>query len=294
MKPVVLCLLLCAALSPVLAQKTQRSEGAYQLRMTGTALNEEEACRRCEELAMIEAIEKAFGRVVIQGNTSSLQNIQTGETVETTQVFNMIAETYVNGEWIKTLDESCERFTHEGEFWLRCSVKGVVQELEQARLDLVVKPLDCEELRCETFQFQDGESFYLYLQSPIDGYITIYLADAATAQRLLPYREMPATMINGVAVKADQPYILFSHDKDRLGLRGYIDEYELFAASPVDQNRLFVVFSREPLVKPALRAADGNMPMELVAEEFHRWLAHQKQYNRDIQVARVDLSIIRR
>ncbi|RMG65402.1 MAG: hypothetical protein D6722_15980 [Bacteroidetes bacterium] len=296
MKYALICLLaLLGSLSLAQAQKTRRSEGTHQLRLTDSDLTEAEACQQCQELAMIEAIEKAFGRVIVQGNTTSVENIQTGESVETTQIFNMIAETYVNGEWVRTLDESCERFTEGGEFWIKCQVKGVVRELTDPEIDLQTFPLDCEQANCRTEMFQDGESLYLYLKSPVDGYVTIYLADVHTAQRLLPYRNMPEAMVHGLPVKADEEYILFSRAAAAPAMRGYVDEYELFAGRPLDQNRLYIVYSAEPLVKPALyrarEASDYDMPLQLATEDLQKWLAKQRRYQEVIQVQRLDISI---
>lgn len=286
-----ICIALLVAPMGLSAQKVKKSSGTYQLSLTNSEFSEAEACQYCQELAMIEAIEKAFGRVVIQGNSTIIENTNTGESVETKQIFNMIAETYVNGDWVETLDESCERFVYKDEFWIKCSVKGKVQELIQPKIDIVIKPLDCESISCETEEFKDEESFYLYLKSPVDGYVTVYLSDPSTAQRLLPYREMPDGRFNAVAVKADEEYILFSQAYDALDLRGYVDEYEMYAGSEVDQNRLYVIYSKAPLVKPALYRESNDLPMQLAADEFQKWLAAQRRYNPDMQVARLDLTI---
>ena len=159
----------------------------------------------------------------------------------------------------------------------------------------MVKTLDCEDLTCETFEFRNDESFYLYLKSPIDGYVTIYLADNEVAQRLLPFAEMPSGMLNAVKVAADQEYILFSQEKDQLGLRGYIDEYQMYTEAESDQNRVFVIYSKEPLVKPALYEADEDeaveMPMQMELEEFQKWLAKNKRYNKQMEVVRKDILI---
>ena len=290
----IFCLLLLSG--PVLlSQKVKKSSGEYQVNLTDSDYSEQEACQVCMEMAMIEAIEKAFGRVVIQGNTTVIQNTNTGETVESAQLFNMIAETYVNGEWVKTLDESCDRFTSEGKFWVRCKVKGQVQEMSKPNINLEVKALDCEDLQCETTEFKDAESFFLYVKSPVDGYVTIYLSDPGTAQRLLPYSSMPKGQINAVPVRADKEYIFFSKRKDALNLRGYVDEYELYAASELDQNRIYVIYSPEPLTKPALyrdnTGVESEAPMQLEAKAFQRWLAEQRQFNQDMEVARLDISI---
>lgn len=276
-------------------QQLKKSTGTYQLNLTRSDLSEGQACQTCIELAMIEALEKQYGRVIIQGNTTVIENIQTGETVETEQVFNMIAETYVNGEWVETLDESCERFVYEEEFWIKCQVKGRVRELTQPKLDVVTKALTCLDPGCETFQYKDGAPLYLYVKSPVDGYLTVYLSDAEVSQRLLPYRKMPKGQLNAVKIKADEEYVLFSREKDQLNLRGYVDEYEMMAEDGVSQNRLYVIYSPKPLVKPALyrndTQVDSEMPLQLEFGDFQKWLARQRRYNEGMEVFRLDLSV---
>ncbi|TAE52029.1 MAG: hypothetical protein EAZ89_09170 [Bacteroidetes bacterium] len=292
MKLLISTLLTLLPLAGLVAQKSVRSEGEYQLNLTRSGYSEAEGCAYCQEMAMVQAIEKEFGTVVIQGNSTSLRNTQVNHEVQTEQVFNMIAETYVNGEWIKTLDESCERFTDGGEFWLRCQVKGVVSELKRPDIELNIKSLDCPELSCETFDFRDGEPLYLYLKSPKRGYISIYMADPKVAQRLLPYRQMPENLMEAVEIEGDKDYVFFSRQRDQLNLASYVDEYELFAETEADLSRIYVLFSEKPMGKPVLNeAARTDMPPELDPAEFQKWLARQRRHNPDLAVFRIDLSI---
>ncbi|RMG24272.1 MAG: hypothetical protein D6730_12980 [Bacteroidetes bacterium] len=288
------CMLLCI---PLQGQKVKKAQGEYQLRIDRTE-SEAEACERCLVQARINAIEKAFGTAVIQGNTTYVENTHTGEKTETVQVFNTIAETMVNGEWLRDLGEpTCEAFDYEGDRWLRCSIRGEIGKLEQPKIDFEIKALDCEQPRCETDRFKDGEDFFLYFKSPESGYLTIYLTDEHTAQRLLPYREMPDGLENAVQVKADQPYIFFSSRENALPIENYlVDEYELFVQEVQEQHRIYVIYSHEPLRKPALDPIhtdeSGNtMPRSLPSEEFHKWLAKSWRYNKGMQIARLDIII---
>jgi hypothetical protein len=296
MKRLYLFFLLLGALSLVWGQKTVKSTGEFQVKLTRD-MSEAEACEACLEQAMIQAIEKAFGRVLIQGNTTVIENVNTGETVETTQTFNMLAESYVNGNWIETLKEDCERFEYEGDLWVRCSVKGRVQELTQPEYDLKVMTLDCEDPACQTDRFVNGEPLYLFFKAPVDGYLTVYIGDPSVTQRLLPYSRMPQGMVNALPVEADEEYILFSQDQDPFDLGYYVDEYEMYTANANDQNRLYVIFSREPLVKPSLYAGKDPggdnmaMPTQLSPEDFQTWLAKQRRYNPDIRVQTMDIVI---
>lgn len=281
----------------VFGQKVKKATGEYQLRLERSD-SETDACERCLVQARINAIEKAFGTAVIQGNTTYVENTNTGTKTETVQVFNTIAETMVNGEWLRDIgDSNCEAFEYEGDRWVKCTIKGEIGKLEQAKINFEIKPLDCEEQQCETDRFKEGESFYLYFKSPESGYLSIYLSDENTTQRLLPYSEMPDGLENSIKVKADQEYIFFSSSKNDLPIENYlVDEYELYAEAPQEQHRIFVIYSRESLNKPALNDITldekwGTLPKSLSSEDFHKWLAKSWRFNKGMQIARTDIII---
>ncbi|MDX1907509.1 MAG: hypothetical protein SF053_10790 [Bacteroidia bacterium] len=285
--------LLIGMLHPLQGQKTRTAEGSYQLNLSRSTYTEAEACEYCRSMAMIDAIEQAFGRVIVQGNTTVIQNVTTGETVSTGEVFNLLAETYVNGEWIETLDESCDRFTEGGEFWVRCTARGKVREWTQPVLDLRTQALNCEAVHCGTDRFVDGDPLYLYVKSPKSGYLTVYLADGDTAQRLLPYRQMPGRMQEAIPIEADRAYVLFSMRTDPFKLGPYVDEYEMVAHPDQPLHRMYVVFSEKPLTKPLLYRSDagGALPLSLSLADFQQWLARQRQYQSDLYVKRLDLLV---
>ena len=300
MKSYTWLLLLCGLLMYSLAfgqKKVRKASGEYQLRIERTD-SEAEACERCLTQARINAIEKAYGTAIIQGNTTYIENTHTGEKTETVQIFNTIAETMVNGEWLRDINEpTCEDFEYEDERWLRCSVRGEIGKIEQAQINFSIKPLDCEEERCETDRFKEGESFYIHFKSPESGYLTIYLTDQQITQRLLPYSEMPGGLENAVEVKADHEYIFFSQKKNELPIENYlVDEYEFYAEGIQDHHRIYVIYSKEPLNKPSLDAVKvdktgGTMPKSLSSEDFHKWLAKSWRFNKGMQIARIDITI---
>ena len=283
------------------AQKTKKSTGEYQLRLKNTGLNEEEACEECIQKARINAIEKAFGSVVIQGNTTFIENVKNGKQVKTNSIFNTMAETLVIGEWLETLSEECEPEEIEGEIWFECTVKGVVRELVTPKIDFEVFAMDCDDTKCETEMFKDGEDFFMHFKSPIDGYITIYLADQEISQRILPYSNMPSGMENGVKIEADKEYILFSEEKDAFGLKRYVDEYQVYTDADIDLNRVFIIFSEEPIRKPALyddlmSTSDSDsdryeMPDHLPFEDFYKWMANNRKVNKTMQIENLDITI---
>ncbi|MEL6133535.1 MAG: hypothetical protein AAFR59_09255, partial [Bacteroidota bacterium] len=97
MKKALLFLCIACFAGALSAQRVKKSTGEYQINLSRSDFSEAEACQKCKEIAMIDAIEKQFGRVILQGNSTYIENTNTGEKVETKQIFNVIAETYVNG-----------------------------------------------------------------------------------------------------------------------------------------------------------------------------------------------------
>jgi len=61
--------------------------------------------------ATIDALERAFGKAIIQGNSTYIENINDGKKVETHSGFNMISNTYVKGEVIEVLNQKCKTVT---------------------------------------------------------------------------------------------------------------------------------------------------------------------------------------
>lgn len=105
-------------------------------------------------------------------------------------------------------------------------------------------------------------------------------------------------MESGVFIEADQPYILFSRRKNQFELEDLdiVDEYEFYANTEQDHNRIFIIYSKEPLAKPNLSRVSsdyGPMPRQLSAEEFHRWLAKRWRFNKgkNMQIDRLDITI---
>lgn len=294
MKRLIILLIILAPAVSVFGQKVKKSEGEYLLNLSRSNLSETQACEQCKELARVQAIEKAFGTVIIQGNTTYIRNTQTGKDVRTEQQMNVLAETFVNGDWIETTDESCERIFEKDEFWIRCSVSGKVRELSEPPIRLDVKAMRCDQAGCDGTRFQDGDPLYLAVQAPQSGYISVYLANHETAQRLFPYRGMPDEQINGAKLAADKAYLLFSRKHDPFGLGRLVDEYALYAETEQDLNRLYVVYSKTPLNKPLLknrRHSLMQLPPELSAAEFQRWLSQARAISKDVAVERLDLEI---
>ncbi|MGV8136013.1 MAG: hypothetical protein AB2L20_12425 [Mangrovibacterium sp.] len=118
---------------------------------------------------------------------------------------------------------------------------------------------------------------YLYVKSPVDGFLSIFLDDGTTVYRLLPYRRMGAQ--KAVGIKGDHEYILFSREIENFGIPA--DRIELFTNKDHESNTIIVVFAEHEFPKPILHdeqkdQADYITPKSLSKESFEEWLGDQR------------------
>ena len=297
------------------AQKIMTVTGEAQIELTKdkSRLDIE---NRVRELATVNALEKAFGRVVIQGNSTYLTNINTGEKAETKSVFNMIANTSVKGEVLEILEEN---FTDVPGYKyingiktnvteVKCDIKIKAIELIAPSIEFTAFPLGCLNIDCKKTSFRENDDFYFYFSSPLSGYLSIFLDDGENSFRLVPYRNMPSKYECGMPVKADKEYFLFTdhpafnYFKEEENL---VDTYQLFTESMEDMNRIFIIFCRNPINKPRLQKdidkellsdkeiKEGyQIPGSLRSEDFQRWLNKNRSYGgKDMQVDIIDITI---
>ena len=264
--------------------------------------------------ALVNALEKAFGTAVIQGNSTYMKNFQTGETVETSTVFNMIANTYVKGEVLEVLKKEFDEIEGEMEIGgkkkmvkeLRCTVRIKARELTENIPTCEAFPLDCPNKRCRKTEFRIDDPLYLYFSPPSDGYLSVFLDDGQVAQCLLPYMRLPKSYENGVPVAANKNYIFFSPDEklNYFESKAYTDSYQLYTDKLHEQNRLFIIFSPTPLEAPVLKAGMNmeslsdfekdkgyQVPRAMESEKFQDWLIKSRLRKTDLGVKTIDITI---
>ena len=109
----IICLVIIfATIVPVYSQKIVNETGEAQVPWPDDK-SKNEAEKQAEDLSIVNALEKAFGRAIIQGNSTFIENTNNGQKTETRTGFNMIGNSYVKGEVVSVLDEKFEEL--EGE-----------------------------------------------------------------------------------------------------------------------------------------------------------------------------------
>lgn len=284
----------------VFAQKPERASGTFQLRIE-TNMTEDQAREKARELAMINAIQNAFGTYVDQETNVKVINGR--------ESYSIIGNTKVLGEWIETIDEKFlentksvkENGQDAFENWITCTITGKVRAATPKAI-IKYQPLNCPELYCRKTEFYSNESLYLYFESPVDGYLSVFLEDENEVYRLFPYSTMKGNEQSTAEVQADEGYILFSNERDKNKYGGNAEEYELFTTKPEEINTLYIVFSEKNYVKPGLSTVQTiemngqsmQLPKSLSKRDFQQWLATNRAYDQSFLVAKVNLSIISR
>jgi hypothetical protein len=275
------------------SQKTSISKGQAKIRVEKD-WTENQVIAKARESAIINAIENAFGSVVVEGNTLYVKNEQSGKANKSDIVFNSISNILVNGEWIKTVEEKYTFTVEEDYRWILFNITGEVRELKKIPFSPEVHTLTCNQLKCSTEVFNSGQELILYFKAPKDGFVAVYLDDNQQTQKLLPYT-MQANQ-STFSVEADKEYYFFYSDKKNQN--GKVDEIELFTDKKIEQNRMFVLYSESDFSKPILSETTSNqnnelykLPPFMASGSFQLWLQKTRSYNKQIELNIVDVSI---
>ena len=288
-------LLVGFVLNSILAfsQKTSLSKGTAKIRLEKD-WTENQVIAKAREAAIINAIENAFGSVVVEGNTLYVKNEQSGKANKSDIVFNSISNILVNGEWIKTVEEKYTFTVEEDYRWILFNITGEVRELKKIPFSPEVHTLTCNQLKCSTEVFNSGQELILYFKAPKDGFVAIYLDDNQQTQKLLPY-SVQANQ-STFRVEADKEYYFFYSDKNNQN--GKVDEMELYTDKKIEQNRMFVLYSESDFSKPILSETTSNhnnelykLPPFMASGSFQLWLQKTRSYNKQIELNIIDISI---
>lgn len=261
------------------AQKTERVTATYTY-YAPEEVSIAEARRVALQRAQLQAIADAFGTIVTQTNATTVRN----ENGKSDVSLLSLGASEVKGEWLRTDGEPEYEIAYEdGMLAVTVRVKGVIREIVNAAVDFQACVLcNGTEDRFEQDRFRNGDDLYLSFQSPVDGYLTVYLLDAeGTAYCLLPYRGDTG---GRVAVKGNRRYVFFSMDDVPAGEQGMVDEYVMTCGNGKELNQIYVIFSPQLFTKAVDYAGEGLQPRELPYEEFQRWLFDCRKQDREMRV----------
>lgn len=270
----------------VLAQKTKTVEGEYTYHAPEN-VTLEQARRTALERAKIQALADEFGTIVSQTELSRVENVNGKSDVN----FLSFGGTEVKGEWIETIGEPTYNIRYEGNMLvISCSVKGKAREIVSAQIDFTAKVLrNGTEEKFESAEFRNGDDLYLLFQSPVKGYLAVYLVDAdAQAFCLLPYRNQTEGIY---PIKANQRYVFFNERLAPPSERPQVDEYVMTTERSSEYNQICVIFSPNQFVKAVDGNADEGLPRQLSSDDFHKWLVKCRKRDKDMNLKIVSIII---
>ena len=289
---VVLVLMLTLFPLALTAQKTEYVCGEYAYPASDDK-TPRQAMQEATERAKIDAIGKMFG-ITVSEQTFLDKHDENGNLNTT---FRSFGGTEVKGEWIKDSikTEYPPYYNETLKLWMyKVSVCGLAREVTSAGIDFTAKILNNAESKHETTDFHNGEDLFLYFRSPVNGYLAVYLIDdSQTAYCLLPYRK---DHTGKVQIKAGKDYIFFSEKHANRDEKSIVDEYTLSTEKTLEQNFIYIIFSPNEFTKAndvsrSLSEAEAMLPRELPFADFQKWLAKNRQKDKDMKVDMKSITI---
>jgi hypothetical protein len=274
----------------VCAQKTETVEAEFTY-YAPENVTLEEAKRSALEQAKLKAIADEFGMNMSQV-LNSISKIQDGQS---SSDFQSISESEVKGEWIETIGEPKYLiFYNDDQLVVSCKVKGKAREIVSASIDFKAKILrNGIEDKFEGKHFKDGDDLYLSFQSPVDGFLAVYLeGEDGQAYCLLPYSDQK----DGIyPIKANKRYIFFDTESAPAKEKAMVDEYIMTTSSTTEFNQIYIIFSPREFTK----AIDSDVkiqeallrPRQLPRDEFLKWLAKCRKRDTKMNAMRVGITI---
>lgn len=249
----------------------------------------EEAKRIALERAKLQAIADEFGTIVSQ-STSSVMSNKNGES--DTQFYSF-GGTDIKGEWIETIGEPSYDIQFKDNLVIvTCSVKGKAREITSTKIDFIAKPLrNGTSLKYESTEFKDGDDLYLYFQSPVNGYLRVFLLDEAakTVYFILPYKDEQKSSVEIIGGKE---YIFFSVKDTDKSFRGKVDEYCLNCTTDYEFNILYILFSPNGIGQPNnYESTMIDIPDYMFFPEYKKWLLKSLNSDKKLQMTSFNLII---
>lgn len=269
-------------------QAIVKVEGEAQVRIENNE-SRDNAMQRAEELAILDAIQNAFGTYVEQSTDMYVEDGKVN--------YSILAGTKMKADWIRTnrIKFSYPEQTSnlkEKIIWIKCNIEGEAREMHsKANLDILT--LRCPQKECAATDFKNKQSLYLYFKAPVDGYLSVFLDEGEITRRILPYEQMENH--SAVWVEGDKEYIFFQKPKGT-AVSGIIDELELYTTKPYEYNTIYVVFSEEPYVKPILEKSvptenEYIIPKNLPSLTFKEWLSDSRAASASFQDKKIKIRI---
>lgn len=271
---------------PVFSQKVKTVKGEYTYYVPENVAKEQ-AMRIALERAKIQALADEFGTIVQQTNVTKIHSTDG----KTSTDFFTLGDSEVKGEWIETTDKPDYEISYvENTLVVTCKVKGKAREIVSAQIDFRAHVLrNGTDDKFEDDDFKSGDALFLSFQSPVSGYLAVYLVtDDNMAFCLLPYRGQDSGVYS---IEANRRYVFFSEKDASNTERSFIDEYYMTCESSQEHNLIYIVFSPNQFAKAADISTKEELPRQLSFEDFQKWLTKCRKYDNKMNLRRIPITI---
>lgn len=280
---------------PMLQLRAQRKVVAEGFYTYYAAKNEsvEQAKAKAERMAMADAIAKVFGVRVSSVTISREQEVDGVANF----VFYNESDTEVRGEWIETLEPTKFNpgFDNQGDLVIEASVKGVVREIDRAKIDVKAYVLrHGTDEQMSDLHFRSGDRMYLSFTAPVNGHLVAYCLAEGIAQRLLPYSN---AQDGAFKVKHDKRYVFFTESTGWTRKPGMT----MLCADGLETefDVVYFIFSEKPFARSVDDVEvqsfedDKNLvlPPSMKEERFQKWLANCRKQDVNMVVVKKNIQI---
>ena len=269
------------------AQKVQKVSGEY-IYYAPSTITLDQARQIALDRAKIQLIADEFGTIVSSTNITRIANTNGNSDIQMTT----LGESEVKGEWLETLGEPKYEIGYENEMlYIKVSISGMIREIVSAPIDIKAKLLrNGTEDKFVSEEFRSGDDMYLSFQSPIDGYLTVYLYDGDdSVYCLLPYQRLS---VGQIPIQANKRYVFFSCNESQSISPNMVDEYTLTCSKELELNSLYVIFSPNLFSKAVDSQSDAtSAPRMLGVGEFQKWLSNSRIRDTQMSLNIINLTI---
>ena len=272
------------------AQRVLKVSGEYTYYVPGD-MSLDRARHIALSQAKVQLIADEFGTYISNTNIIRMEDKNGASNV------NMMSygESEVKGEWLETIGEPVYDIGYKNDvLYVNVKLAGRIREIVSASIDVQAKVLrNGTDARFESEEFFSGDEMFLSFQTPVDGYLTVYLFDGdQNVYCLLPYQSQTTGQ---VPVKANRSYTLFSSDLSDEIPSHIVDEYVLTCSKDMEFNRLYVIFSPNSFTKAVdAQTDDANVPRHLEFDAFQKWLSKCRMRDNDMTLVAKDITIKQR
>lgn len=240
----------------------------------------DEAIKTAIERAKIAALAGEFGTLISQNNSTVVKN-ENGKSISD---FTSLGGSEVKGEWVEDTQIPQTKVLYEQNMLVvKANVCGKAREITRASVDFSAKILrNGTDLRFESESFKNGDDFYLYFKSPVNGFLAVYLIDGEQkAYCLLPYANNSSGI---VVIEHGKEYIFFSRNQVSPEEAKAVEEYNFTSENSVENNQIYIIFSPNEFTKANDSQAVKGLPRELTFSDFQHWLLKCRNRDNEIRV----------